>query len=230
MGVRGLVNGKDAHDFAIDSIIRNPGTWNYNRIQFDIIDEFRRCNGRSQRSGMKGAPIRKTYSVGEMGWMRGRDFDPPQDPGDILSQEFLSERSMFIVEALARGWQQKEIAAWMGLSETRVSQLVRLLEARLRRRYADAVPKREAEEVHVRQAPRGRREVVEGGEARFGSQEEGRKSGQKEEEVMARPMVVSSEFQHTEHEMMHKSGPKKVKVKKVAAPKRKTARRGGKGR
>lgn len=223
MGIRGLVNGKDAHDFAIDSIMRNPETWNYNRIQFDIIDELRRCNGRSQRAGMVGSPIRKTYSVGEMGHMRGRDFSPAESSEDVLSLAFLSDRTRFIVEALARGWQQKEISAWLGISEGRVSQIVDRLRPIARSRYPNAVQEREAAEVHVRSAPRDRRSVVQG-DAEGKAPPEAR--AEKEGTLMRR---IASQKQHVVHEEVHNGRRKAVRLPKIE-PKKKAAKRrsGGK--
>ena len=36
MSAKHVIDGRDAHDFAIDSIMRNPSTWTCDRVKFDI--------------------------------------------------------------------------------------------------------------------------------------------------------------------------------------------------
>lgn len=204
-----IVDGRSAHDFAMDSIMRDPHSWGPTRVYFDIVDAIRRENGRRKLSGGGSEPIRKVSYCGFLHAFVGSVGVDLDDSDELFSDCIHRTTYRFVIQCLCRGYEKRTIAAMLGVSPTRVSQIVNEIRALIEVRRPDAVPKRGPEEVHVREASEDRLSVVEGDPEGKAPPQEGAEEGT--------PMrrTVASQKQHIMHEEMHRSGPKKVRMAEV---------------
>lgn len=123
MSAKHVIDGRDAHDFAIDSIMHNPSTWTCDRVKFDIIDAIRRENGMRRNSTGKRVGFRRIFSDVHLKALL-RDDAPIDEPDEIGRLVVFEPRKRFVIACLARGVPKRRIAMMLGVSQTRVSHIV----------------------------------------------------------------------------------------------------------
>lgn len=123
MSAKHVIDGRDAHDFAIDSIMRNPSTWTCDRVKFDIIDAIRRENGMRRMPTGKRVGFRRIVGDNYLKVVR-REDDAIDEPDEIGRLVVFEPRNRFVLACLARGVPKRRIAMMLGVSQTRVSQIV----------------------------------------------------------------------------------------------------------
>jgi len=104
---RSSVDGKDAHDLAMQSLHVEP--WYKRIVWFDVIDAYRRDQGRTRRRRMVALP----YSV------EARPVERFE-----LQLRVRTGRQRLICELLAAGYLKHEVAAVLGVTPTRVGQII----------------------------------------------------------------------------------------------------------
>lgn len=124
---RKTINGKDAHDFAIDSLRTVP--WKSKRIWFDMLDAFRAEARRQKRFGSQ-IPFEDAL---ERHGTRGED----SSHADWFSAYwFLTDRQREIALLMSAGWSMSKIGKWLGISENAMS----MHGKRIRKRIYENMP------------------------------------------------------------------------------------------
>lgn len=166
---RKTINGKDAHDFAIDSLRTVP--WKRKRIWFDMLDGFRAEARRQKRWGSQ-IPFEDAME-------RHATSEKVQKYSDWFSAYwFLTDRQREVALLLSHGWSMAQVGRWLGISENAMSKHRKRIAKRIAK-YA--VQESKATELDVRQrAGDGRAMGEEDPEEPTSSEEVGR-----EEEVEA---------------------------------------------
>jgi len=111
------VDAKDAHDFAMDSLMACGGVNTVN-LNNRIIDGFRRALG---RKGTKSEGRFKMHPLSEAVVEEPRKNHEPAS--EFLSGVVLDERQRFVAIKLSEGLMQCEIAALLGISRPRMSEM-----------------------------------------------------------------------------------------------------------
>jgi DNA-binding NarL/FixJ family response regulator len=121
-----ILNGKDAHDYAVESIIEN--TFCRSTVIRNIIDGARAEKGRFHKDKVevKGKQ-RQFFDLG--------NWDKPvydniealyvdEEIQDLVSKIPLSNKQKFVAIRLAKGISKKDIAKELNVCSTRISQIV----------------------------------------------------------------------------------------------------------
>jgi hypothetical protein len=114
------VDGRDAHDFAIEAVMQHP--WQKNRIRFDVIDALRRETGRKGTRSM----------------VHGFDFERMPSPHFVRFDEdwldgywFLTERQREMAVFLSFGVPKLWVARWLDLSPSTLTKATDRIAARI---------------------------------------------------------------------------------------------------
>ncbi len=118
------IDGKDAHDFAIDAL-RAEGV-ELRRIHFDMVDAIRRELGRRGGEGRERVRSERPrqFLDGDRKWF---DPEPERDWFDAWSY-WLSPRQREVALMLSEGLRKQDVAARIGVTPARVSQIVQDIE------------------------------------------------------------------------------------------------------
>ena len=100
---RQTIGGKDAHDFAMDSLRLMP--WHSSRVRYDILDAFRKETRHQIRQRSRITFV--------------QHVSPKNDW--IESYSFLTDRQQEIALLLSVGWSKTRIAQWFDRSQSTIS-------------------------------------------------------------------------------------------------------------
>jgi hypothetical protein len=118
---RRSIDGKEPHDIAMQSLDREP--WQPRRVWLDCIDAYRRERGRNcKRQGMRLVGLRDNLAAKPVEWF---------ELGLVLK----GRTEVLVCELLAAGYQKQEVAAVIGVTPTRIGQII----GEIRRRNAEPV-------------------------------------------------------------------------------------------
>jgi DNA-binding NarL/FixJ family response regulator len=130
----GSIGGKDAHDFAIDSLLE--GKFRKIVIKRRIIDAIRREWGDRRRANGHRKPVSLPLDLRTNDQVSS--FVQCEELCRYLKGAGLDVREIFIAQGLMDGKMQRDIADMMSISPTRVSQLIKIIAKKMVKHYGSS--------------------------------------------------------------------------------------------
>lgn len=131
-----IIDGKDAHDFAIDSLMQSK--FKKIVVQRRIIDAVRREWGDPRRAkGIKGKRKPKQLPLNLFTSDKISSFDECEELCKILKNIGLDQREIEIAQGLIEGKFQQDIASMLKVSPARISQIMQKMGEKMLKHYEE---------------------------------------------------------------------------------------------
>ena len=132
-----IIDGKDAHDFAIDALMQESD-FKKVVIKRRIIDAVRREWGDSRRAkGSRGKRKPTKLPINLFTCDKISNFDECEELFKILKNIGFDQREVEIAKGLIEGRFQQDIASMLKVSPTRINQIVKKMGEKMLKHYGE---------------------------------------------------------------------------------------------